>query len=330
MRAEPPFLPVVADTEGLICAFDLAPVAPRGLDARAEPGASPVWLHFNLSDARACRWLDGPAALPDEVTELIAEPSPRIHAQVLRGGLVAVLGDIRHDFRGDPDDFGLLIVHVDAARVLTMRSHPLRTTDQVRGQLAREGGTYATPLSFFEHLVENLAEGYRTLVADLGEETDELEERVLGGRIKDRGAALGRVRHLLARLRRQIGANRAALGPLPTRLGPEVQSEQRQTLRSAIERLDIVAQDLELVQERARLLQEEMAARIAEATNRNLYLLSIATVTLLPITLITGIFGMNVGGLPWVEHGHGFWWVMGVIGVSVLLTVGFLRSRQVL
>jgi zinc transporter len=65
-----------------------------------------------------------------------------------------------------------------------------------------------------------------------------------------------------------------------------------------------------------------------EATNRNLFLLSIVTTTLLPITLVTGIFGMNVGGLPWVRDPGGFWWVMGVIGVGV--TLGMLRHRRVL
>ena len=48
--------------------------------------------------------------------------------------------------------------------------------------------------------------------------------------------------------------------------------------------------------ERSRLLQEELRSRLGEATNRNLYLLSVVTTALLPITLITGVFGMNVGG----------------------------------
>jgi hypothetical protein len=78
------------------------------------------------------------------------------------------------------------------------------------------------------------------------------------------------------------------------------------------------------------LVQEEIAGRLTEATNRNLFLLSIVTTTLLPITLITGIFGMNVGGLPWVKDPGGFWWVMGVIGVGVVVTLALLRRRRVL
>jgi zinc transporter len=82
--------------------------------------------------------------------------------------------------------------------------------------------------------------------------------------------------------------------------------------------------------EPGRLVQEEIAGRLTEATNRNLFLLSIVTTTLLPITLITGIFGMNVGGLPWVNHPGGFWWVMAVISVGVVVTLVLLRKRRVL
>jgi len=57
--------------------------------------------------------------------------------------------------------------------------------------------------------------------------------------------------------------------------------QRNSDVQQAVERLDGIAQDLELVQERARLLQEEIAGRLGEATNRNLYLLSVMTTVLL-------------------------------------------------
>ena len=80
--------------------------------------------------------------------------------------------------------------------------------------------------------------------------------------------------------------------------------------------------DLTETQERAKLLQEELAARLAEQTNSNLYILSLFTAILLPPSLIAGIFGMNVVGVPGVENGSpmAFWWVMlGMAAVSGLI-----------
>jgi zinc transporter len=58
--------------------------------------------------------------------------------------------------------------------------------------------------------------------------------------------------------------------------------------------------------------------------------LSVVTTTLLPITLITGAFGMNVGGLPWVSDSAGFWWVMLLMVCSVVTVLVILRRRSVL
>ncbi len=76
------------------------------------------------------------------------------------------------------------------------------------------------------------------------------------------------------------------------------------------------------VSKRAKLLQEELAARNAEETNRNLFILSIVTTIFLPMTLITGIFGMNVAGLPGLEDILAFWWVM--LGMAAVALIALL------
>jgi zinc transporter len=93
-------------------------------------------------------------------------------------------------------------------------------------------------------------------------------------------------------------------------------------LREATEEFGEVVNELDAIQERAKLLQEELAARNSEETNRNLFILSIVTTILLPITLITGIFGMNVAGLPGLEDPFAFWWVM--LGMAVVALIALL------
>jgi zinc transporter len=63
--------------------------------------------------------------------------------------------------------------------------------------------------------------------------------------------------------------------------------------------------DLHLQAERARLLQEEMAAQLATATNRNLFALTVVTTVLLPPAFVTGYFGMNTKGLPFGDSDYG-------------------------
>lgn len=319
-----------SDLAGLICAFDLASGQVRGRDVLDEAPASPVWLHFNLSDTRACLWLQHQANLPDAVQELILGPETRIRHLVLPDAFAAVIGDLHHDYRGDPEDLGVLRIYVDAQRIITARAHPLRSSDMLRHEILRGEQEVPTPFAVFEQLLACLAETFGHTVAGLADQADDAEEEILAGHLDRRARSLGGMRRLLARLRRHLSGNRATILQLTSRLPAVFGSELRQNLRHAVERLDGVAQDLELVQERARLLQEELAGRVGESTNRNLFVLSIVTTTLLPITLITGVFGMNVGGLPWLGDSSGFWWVMLLMAAAVVVVLVALRRRRVL
>ncbi len=316
-----------ADTDsGLICGFRLASMAALGGRLPSRPAVSdPLWVHVNLTDTRARAWVaQQQAVLPEEGRDVLLGNDTRVHVQVLPGAIVAVLGDLYHDFDLDPERLGSLRVYVDSSWLVSGRTHPLKTADMLRRELARSRESLS-PVGVFQLLLERLAGAVSKVAVELGEQIDEAEDHILEGNFAGQGKTLGNLRRLVAKLRRLVSANRAALGSLPPVLPGLYDAQVGAELRSAIERLDAVGQDLELVQERARLLQEEIASNMNEATNRNLFVLSIATTTLLPITLITGIFGMNVRGLPFAEHPHGFYVVMLGILATIALALWLLR-----
>ena len=325
------------DTGGMVCGFRLQTDAPAQAVqwnlGQMEPGRIPehprqlLWLHFNLADQRADRWIEACSHIPEEAREVLLNDDAHIHMLPLQESLVGVLGDLHHDFENDPDGLGVLRLFIGETLVVSGRHHPLKSFDRLRVDL-RKGEPIGTPVHWMAHLVHQLSESFGAAVTALNEEVDSAEDRILQGRIRDEAKSLGSVRRLLARLRRHLGANRHALIHARTRLPgwcPETDAVQ---LRLSLDRLDAIAQDLELVQERARLLQEEIAGAISEATNRNLYLLSIVTTVLMPISIITGVFGMNVGGLPGLQDPGGFWWVFMLMLVTGLATVLLLRWRK--
>lgn len=319
---------LIADSHGLICAFQLAPLARLERDTlQSLDSAGSVWLHFNLTDRRARDWLSEQAQLPRAAAEALLDDDPHVHVQVLPEGFVAVLRDLHHERDGDECGFGMFVVYVDAQRMISGRWQALHTLDQLRRELGK-GVAQPSPLALFEHLVESMAESFGALVGKLFERVDSAEDSILAGHYRDQGTELRRVRWLLSRLRREVRADRGALARLPGQL-PTHGAEAARSLAAAIERWGGVAQDLELVEERARLMQEEIAGRLGEATNRTLYVLSIVSATLLPITLLTGIFGMNVGGLPWLDDPHGFGHVMVLMTVMVLIALGLIRHSRV-
>ena len=91
------------------------------------------------------------------------------------------------------------------------------------------------------------------------------------------------------------------------------------------QRLDALDRDMNLIAERSRLLQEELAARVAEQSNRQLYTLSVLTALFLPPTFITGFFGVNTKGLPLADNEHGTLIVLLLSLGSAVLAYALIR-----
>ena len=71
--------------------------------------------------------------------------------------------------------------------------------------------------------------------------------------------------------------------------------------------------------ERAAVIQEEIKNRLSEKMNKAMYLLSIVAAIFLPLGLLTGLLGINVGGIPGAE----FKWAFAVV-TAILLLIGIV------
>jgi zinc transporter len=142
---------------------------------------------------------------------------------------------------------------------------------------------------------------------------DTIEDTLLAGRLEKKRADLGSLRRLLVRLQRLLAPEPAALFRLLKKPPEWIVEDDLQALRQSTEEFNVALSDMAALQERIKLLQEEIAGRVAEANNRSLYVLTIVTVLALPINIMAGLFGMNVGGIPLAEHPYGFWVVVAII-----------------
>ena len=99
------------------------------------------------------------------------------------------------------------------------------------------------------------------------------------------------------------------------------------TLRAFTEEFSVVLNDLASLMERIRLLQEEIPARLMEQSNRTLFLLTVITVLALPINIVAGFFGMNVGGIPLEGNAHGFL-ILVLVVLAFTVVAGWLALRR--
>ena len=286
-----------------------------------------LWLHFNLSHAGAERWLREHAALDDNFFEALTEGSRSTRIERVDESVFAVLNDVTYDFAFEASHVATMWISAREHLLVTARRSPLRSVDRLRAAVSRGQHPLDSAATLLDHLLREQADELQGIARKASERVDEIEDRLLAGRTEKLGAELAQLRRMSVRLQRLLAPEPNALFRMLANAPAWLREADRQSLRQASEEFAVVMRDISALQERTKLLQEESAARVAEQNNRSLFILTMVTVLALPINLISGLLGMNVGGIPLRDHGLGFWIVVAVI-TAVTLAIARAATRR--
>ncbi|MFF7706483.1 CorA family divalent cation transporter [Pseudomonas sp. NPDC007930] len=316
-----------ADPYGLICGFRFRPDeagvemdAPTAMQALEQPTAEGgfVWLHLNLAHAGCKRWMLNHLDLPEYFFETLSEGSRSTRLEHVEGALTAVVNDVVFNFGQTSSDIATLWLCVRENMLISVRLQPLRSVDRLRFSVKR-GETFRSPLELLEHLIDDQAEILVQMVRDTHLAVDRIEDQLLSERLATNRAELSSVRRVLVRMQRLLALEPNSLMRLLNRPPRWFGEEDVLALRSQTEEFSRVIHDLAALLERIKLIQEEIAAIQNEQTNRTLFTLTLVTVLALPINIVAGFFGMNVGGVPLSTSPHGFWILVALVASFTLL-----------
>ena len=301
--------------------------ATAALAALAAPEAR-LWLHFDLVDPRARARISAMRHLPPGVVELLLGAEERQQIELHDGVVAGVIADFESDEDPDPRHMIYWRFAMTPHALITVRRRPSRTLRDVNAAL---GGPALVPSipALVLRILERFVQVLVSVGRDLSGRLDAVEDDLLDDRDGSDFQALGAVRRSSVRLHRQIRPLCAALHGLVTDRPAWFTDEDVEACDRVAARLDNGSSDLSALQERAHALQDELTARQIEQTNRRVMVISVISAVLLPPTLISGIFGMNVGGLPFTENHAGFVYAMALIAISICGLLLLLRRMRV-
>jgi zinc transporter len=284
-----------------------------------------LWLHFNLADARACQYLNSISHLSTSARQLLisAQDHQQLHTE--EACVYGIFADLGWGLEGVTGEIGLLHFAMTEKLLVTGRRRALQSVETAH-QAARAGKKFVSTGQLLESVVGHVVDAVDVYADILADKLDLIEEKVLADLVSDERHQLGRIRRKTVRLHRQLSILRSIVQRFEHDLGEHPIPALRLATGRLSQRLDWQDGEVVALRDRAHLLQEEIVVKAAEQTNRNLHLLAIVTTLFLPASLIAGIFGMNVGGLPLTERASGFLWVM-VIVAAISVIVFWLLKR---
>ncbi|WP_117191035.1 transporter [Rhizobium terrae] len=322
---------------GLVWAYHFrpgsAPCSRLPLDATRsdlEVSEGFLWLHLNLADSRVNAFLENfPGLSPAAIAALTTHDTHAavtLDEQLLYGTLI----DFQRDFASETRDIGWLHFFVSGKVIITTRLQPLRSIDRVRAALEKNAARYKRPIDVFETIVAEFQRTLISLVMELTEELNQIEDFVYDNAPRDERRRLAPVRRTVVRLHRHLRTVLTLLRRAAAADDDEMPFGFDDVAGRLIGRLEAADHDVYALQERARLLHEEIDSKLSSETNRHLYILSIMTAFMLPPTLVTGFFGMNTSSLPFAEGIGGTAYALALIVFSVAAAWWLLRRAGIL
>jgi zinc transporter len=284
-----------------------------------------TWVHLSLADVRCRAWIPQHAPLSELAREILLGPDEHLRLDVLGHEIVGVMPDLHQDIAQATDALVRLRFVMTERMLISARRMPAHSVE-INRRAIESGKRFPSAVSLLDAVIDQFADAIGHMAERLGSELDSIEDYVMHDELSDQRLRIGRVRLQAVRVHRQLAQLRGMFHRIEPRMVAE-HGAVAQAMRALAQKLAI-DHEVGSLQERARRLLDEVAAKMAETTYRRLFTLSVLTACLLPPTLVTGFFGMNTKDLPWQNTDGGTWMALAVAMIASALSYWALRRMR--
>lgn len=184
------------------------------------------------------------------------------------------------------------------------------------------------PVGLLHRIVDAMVDHYQPVVDDLEKRIAELEDQALSPRQNIMRRVM-RLKHDLAGLRRVLVPQRDAVARLARREFAAISDEMAYRFRDVYDHLFRTVEETAIFNERMTALLEVNLATISNRLNQVMKVLTVIATIFLPLTVLTGMWGMNVP-LPRFPGGDQaqFWWVSGLMAAIAVVMLAIFRRND--
>ena len=284
-----------------------------------------VWVHLSSATEEASTWLAEQAKLDTHIVEALTatESRPRCE-EFSHGALVNLRGRAKEEM-SQSDPLASVRIWATKGRVFSVSRAHLIATDAVVAAVS--AGTVSDPADLIAAYATAITTDLDPVVAALGDSLDDCEEQLSAERIFDLRKNVSRVRVQAIGYRRFLNPQRDALERLGALPGDWLEADDRVHLAAAADRAARMAEELESIRERSAVMHDALSDLRAEQLDARGLVISIVAMMFLPLTFVTGFYGMNVK-LPGAESPHAWQWITLACVLIVVVVLGFFLRRH--
>ena len=294
-----------------LAAFDFIDGQARAVEdnwPEAEISEGFRWLHFDLNDDQFETWVKERLTTVAAWSLLQKETRPRCERN--SEGMILNLRAVNLNPQSAPEDMVSLRIWATPSSIVSARVRNVYAIDTIKEEAAKGTGPSSVGV-FLARLAHSVVSRIEAVSLELEEKTDDFEILVSEGQMLE-SSAVGDLRQTVIKLRRFINPQREAIANLAEVDDEIISNRELALLQETNNRTRRTVEELDAVKDRLAALQDQLDAIRSHAISRNSYILSVVAAVFLPLGFLTGLFGVNVAGMPGASYPLSFWILTGL------------------
>ena len=292
-------------------------------DLRARPaeGAAYRWLHFDLSELALPGW--SARNLPGLARRILLADKTRPRLDMGDGGLAITLRGINMNAGEESADMVSLRIWMTADLIITVRRQRIFALEELRAQVMADDAPHS-PGHMLARITEGLVERLEGIAFAREDTADDMEDDVYD---EDRAPLddLAPLRREIIKFRRHVAPLAETLTQLAETDTGLIKEDLRHRFRDTASRCRWALEELSEVHDRLTAMADHLDAVQNARLEKNSYRLSVVAAIFLPLGFLTGLFGVNVGGMPGIDHPHAFYWLCAAMAAIGIVSAAIMR-----
>ena len=285
-----------------------------------------AWVHLDARHDATEKWLATELDYLDPfiVSALTADETRPRMTQVETGAIIILRG-VNLNSGADIEDMVSIRLFIDQHRIISLQMRDLKAVTVIENHI-KSGKAPKNAGDYLCQLISHLTSRFETVLSDLDDLTDDTEEKLLT-------QADAELRHDIINIRKKAIVFRRHMSPQKEAISQLRMSElewlsdiQRRNLQENFNHVIRYVEELDAIRERAQIVKDELANMMADRLNKNTYVLSVIAAIFLPLGFLTGLLGINIGGIPGVDSPVAF--TVFCLFLAVIVAVQIIIFRK--
>lgn len=289
------------------------------------PGNGFLWVHLHATHPGSRTWIENNTLLNPLVVDALLAKETRPRLLQHEDGLMAIFRAMNLNNAEEPEDMIALRMWIDENMVITTRTRDIRAIEDIM-QIIKSGEGIKSSADFLIMITSRMFARMEPFIEALEEDISKAEEQIVLGNDSILTEGIAKIRKQTTIYRRYIIPQKVVVDGLLNTPYPWIKEEHKQQLTEDLDRVTRFVEELDELRDRSHILNDEVRNLHAERLNGITYIFSVAATIFLPLSFLTGLLGVNLGGMPWVENDNAFWvFTLSTVVITALLIYIFKK-----